>query len=170
MTVLRNAFLLAVEKHKNQKYGDNPYIVHLRDVEIILREFGVTNEDYLAAAWLHDVIEDTATHYSEVKQKTNTHVAEMVFALTDEIGRNRKERKQKTLPKLHACKDAILVKLADWIANLRDARANNPGFLQMYKKDFPDFKTACYDLVKSDTHEAMWQAAESILHRGKKGP
>jgi len=167
MSLLRNAFLLAAKKHQHQKYGDDTYLVHLYDVVNVLLEFNVTDEKYLAAAWLHDVIEDTPTHYSEVQQATNKEVAEMVFALSDELGRNRKERKQKTLPKLLACTDAILVKLADWIANLRDAKRNNPGFLQMYKKDFPDFKTACYGVKKSMTHEAMWTTAESILYKGR---
>jgi len=162
MGYLRKAFLLAIEKHKHQRYGDHPYAIHLYDVVNILVEFGYDEEKYLAAAWLHDVIEDTPTHYSEVQQNTSEEVAELVFALTDEIGRNRRERKEKTLPKLLACPDALVVKLADWIANLRDARSNNPGYLQMYKKGFPDFEAKCRDI--NPDLEPMWKEARSVLY------
>ena len=162
MSLVRNAFLLAAEKHKHQKYGDNLFLVHLYDVVEVLRSFGHTEEKYLAAAWLHDVIEDTPTHYSEVQQNTNKEVAELVFALTDEIGRNRKERKKKTTPKLEENLDALVVKLADMLANFRDARRNNKGFLRMYKKDFPEFESKFRD--KSSRLESMWVEARNTLY------
>jgi len=160
--LLRNAFLLATKKHQHQKYGDSPYTVHLHDVENVLREFGHDDEKYLAAAWLHDVIEDTPTHYSEVEQATSKDVAEIVFALTDEIGRNRKERQKKTKPKVHACPDALVVKLADIISNYRDARRGNPGFIQMYKKGHPEFETEFRG--EGSPLEPMWEEAHKLLY------
>ena len=162
MEMLRKAFILAEKKHRGQKYGDNSFIAHPFAVMTVLIEFGVMQEKYLCAALTHDIIEDTATHYSEVKETTNKEVAELVFALSDELGRNRKERKIKTMPKLKECPDALVVKLADKISNFRDARKNNPGFIQMYKKDWNEFKDTFY--VEGSFMEPMWKEAETLLY------
>jgi (p)ppGpp synthase/HD superfamily hydrolase len=157
----RKAFLLAVEKHKHQKYGNNPYIVHLYDVVNVLIEFGYAYNNLLAAAWLHDCIEDTDANYNDIRQATNKNVAEIVLALTDEIGRNRKERKEKTLPKLVMFPDALAIKLADIIANCRDAKQSNSNLLKMYKKEFPGFKEKCY--VFEHGFDEMWNEIKEIL-------
>ncbi len=52
--------------------------------------------------------------------------------MTDELGRNRKERKEKTLPKIAALYDAIVVKLADRIANMRNSTKKGHKMSKMY--------------------------------------
>ncbi|NJK44821.1 MAG: hypothetical protein HC933_11530 [Pleurocapsa sp. SU_196_0] len=61
---LRQARTLALEAHADQRYGDQPYVVHLERVVSVLEQFGVTpetssGEALLCAAWLHDSLEDT---------------------------------------------------------------------------------------------------------------
>lgn len=86
------AAVFAAEKHRNQKYGNRPYFNHLEQVVTTLERFRISNPHLLAAGFLHDVIEDTDASYNDVKKVTNTVVAELVYAVTDELGRNRKER------------------------------------------------------------------------------
>jgi (p)ppGpp synthase/HD superfamily hydrolase len=164
----RKAFLLAVRAHQHQKYGDDPYIVHLFDVVNVLHRFQHTSEMVLAAAWLHDVIEDTPLNYHDVKNATNEAVADIVLRLTDEIGKNRKERKAKTMPKLRGELAAQTVKLADWIANVEEAvLSDNPKsyrLVQMYKKDYPDLK-AFFDGEEHFAEELypMWYHLSRLL-------
>lgn len=164
--IARRAFLLAAEYHKHQKYGDHPYLVHLYDVVQILNEYGYNIDAYqnlIAAAWLHDALEDTTLNYATIKKELGVQVAEIVFAVTDELGRSRKERKVKTLPKLDNFLDAQIVKLADWIANLRDVHRSRPDLLQMYQKDYGAFKAAVRRQATDSHMLRMWQEIERLL-------
>jgi len=153
--LVRAAFLMAVEKHKHQTYGAVPYIVHLFDVVEVLRFYGHDDQNLLAAAWLHDVLEDTPCHYSEVKRRVSKQVADIVYDLTDELARSREARQIKTLPKVQGSKAAKTVKLADWIANLRACNRDRPDLFQMYLRDFEDFQTACR-CADDEGLEQMW--------------
>ena len=159
--LVRSAFMLAYEAHATQRYGDDPYLVHLFDTYNVLLEFGHKVPELLAAALLHDVIEDTPTNYTQVLQATNETVAEIVYACTDELGRNRKERKVRTLAHLHAWtmqrgEAALTVKLADWIANVGESlREEDVGKLKMYRKDWPEF-AQFRDRFPAEELEPMW--------------
>jgi len=161
MNIVRKAFMLALEAHKHQMYGDRPYIVHLFDVVAVLYEFGLGNQTVVAAAWLHDLIEDTSFNYHNVKLACGGEVAEIVLAVTDEIGRNRIERKDKTLPKIEGYYDATVVKLTDWVANVRDAHRTGSDLLQMYKKEYADFKCQCHD--PDQELDILWNELDSLM-------
>jgi len=161
MNIERRAFLLAMKAHERQLYGVDPYMVHLFDVVKALRRHGHTQEELLSAAWLHDIIEDTPFNYADVRSECGTDVAEIVLALTDEVGRNRKERKAKTLPKLSGNFEAQCVKLADWIANVENAISEKPQLVQMYQKDWKDFAEAYWGAYNQ--LDPMWMHLESLL-------
>lgn len=163
-SIVRNAFLMAHHEHRNQSYGTPgvPYTVHLYDVVRVLIEFGFRAERLIAAAWLHDIIEDTPCNYYDVLEATSDEVADIVYAVTDELGKNRRERKEKTLPKLKGFEDAMAVKLADRIANVRDAHINTPNTLNMYRKDWPEFKEFWHPA--SPLHP-MWKELEFLLEK-----
>lgn len=170
--IVRRAFLLAYEAHQGQKYVNDPYLVHLFDVYNVLVEYGQDSAELLAAGLLHDVIEDTPTNYRQVLEATNEDVAEIVFACTDELGRNRKERKVRTLAHLSAWTSqrgtaALAVKLADWIANVRRAHADSPRKLQMYQKDWPEFSQLWARFHKRQL-EPMWEHLEYLLESEQK--
>lgn len=159
--LVRQAFRLAYEAHGTQQYSDAPYLLHLFDVYNVLLQFRHTQPELLAAALLHDVIEDTPVHYRQVLEATNETVAEVVYACTDELGRNRRERKERTHAHLHVWttqrgESALTVKLADWIANVGEAeRQNDAGKLKMYRKDWPEF-TQFRERFPRDRLEPMW--------------
>lgn len=133
-------------RHAGQTYADEaPYSVHLENVGRVLMRFGVSDPVSLCAAWLHDVIEDTNTSYNDIKIRFGLDVAERVYAVTSELGRNRKERNAKTYPKIRvAGRDAIMLKLADRIANVEYGMATG-GKADMYAEEYPSFKAELYN-------------------------
>lgn len=166
--VVRKAFDFAITHHGSQVYANiHPYVIHLHDVMMVLVEFGIHDPDLLASAWLHDVIEDTACNYHDVENEFGTKIADIVYVLTDELGKNRKERKVKTLPKLNNFVEAQVVKLADWIANVRQCHRNSHKMYQMYKKDFQFFRdlknqSLGHPLMRGNML-TMWEELESLL-------
>ena len=95
------AAVLAQAVHAGQRYGTRPYVGHLIDVTSILaRGDLVFDDELMAAAWLHDAIEDTAATREHIAILVSTAVAELAWGVTDEPGKNRKERKGATYPKI----------------------------------------------------------------------
>jgi len=100
----------------------------------VLRRFGYGGK-YIIAAYLHDIMEDTSISYKKIKTLYGEEVAEMVYCVTDELGRNRVEKKAKTLPKTASNPKAIELKLGDRIANIEHG-----GKIDMYAKEYSQFK------------------------------
>ncbi len=123
---------LAVLAHRGQKYGQLPYIVHPASVRQVLADFGC-HGDLGVAAWLHDVPEDTAFSV-EVQANFSTEVFGLVWAVTG-VGTTRKERNESAYKKLRDKPEAIVLKLADRIANAESCKKNNPKLLEMYRAE-----------------------------------
>lgn len=158
---LRHVKFFAVTKHGDQKYGSLPYSHHLAAVQAVLGRFYyfTMNPDHLPlleAAWLHDVVEDTGTKVKEIAEMFGERVADLVSAVTNEPGANRKIRAALTYPKIRACPGATTLKLADRIANV-EAGGN---FAAMYAKEHEDFRRALYT---PGENEAMWAHLEALL-------
>ena len=122
----------------------------------MVKRFGYSGK-YVIAAYLHDILEDTGLSYNDVKRHFGIEVAEMVYCVTDELGRNRKEKKEKTLPKTASNKDAIILKLADRIANIEHG-----GKIDMYAKEYQEFKGALY-LNTPEDGKKMWEHLDFLL-------
>ena len=120
----------AIKKHGDQKYGLLPYEAHLINVVNVLLRNNILcntpeNIDLWAAAWLHDILEDTDTSEEELIQNFGENICKIVWSLTDGVEGNRFEKKQVMYEKLINNKNAIIVKLADRIANLEFSIINN---------------------------------------------
>jgi (p)ppGpp synthase/HD superfamily hydrolase len=120
---------------QKRKYTGAPYIVHPIEVMEIVKSVPHDNE-MLAAALLHDVVEDTDVTIEEIVDVFGDDVASLVADLTDvskpEDG-NRKLRKG--LDRDHSAKSsarAQTVKLADLISNSADILSNDPKFAKVY--------------------------------------
>jgi (p)ppGpp synthase/HD superfamily hydrolase len=150
MNLIDQAKLFATQKHvlDNRQLYSNllPYTHHLAAVEAVLVRFGFLEEEIRAAAWLHDVVEDTRDKTNEVKSRDirevfGEGVAKLVEAVTSERGENRKVRNALTYPKIRAGGVlAVALKLADRIANVE----NGGGAVDMYKKEHTDFRFNVY--------------------------
>lgn len=131
---------LAIEKHKNQQYGMYPYEVHLTNVVSVLLHFGFTFEDeeIITAAWLHDIIEDTDIDQLYI----TTHFGENISAIVQAVSNHKDktntklENKHITFSNIAVNEKAIIVKLADRIANVEfSVLHGNKKFLDKYKKE-----------------------------------
>jgi (p)ppGpp synthase/HD superfamily hydrolase len=141
---MESARNFAIRAHGLQKYGDRPYVFHLDQVSDVLGRFNHTEQDLAQgledAAYLHDTIEDTATNYADIVKGFGVLCAELVYAVTDELGRNREERHEKTYPKIAAYPQAITLKLADRIANVEHSlRMGDHRKFHMYSLEHPNF-------------------------------
>jgi (p)ppGpp synthase/HD superfamily hydrolase len=122
---LLEAIALAARKHRAQlrKDKETPYAAHPFRVAVILREvFGVTDLDMLAAAVLHDTIEDTDTDYDEILPVVKQRAADFVAALTKDTRMPEEAREEAFLAQLVAGgPEVMVIKLADTYDNLADA-------------------------------------------------
>ena len=135
--IITAAKMLAGEAHKGQtrKYSGLPYIIHPVEVATIVEEAGGTDE-MIAAALLHDVIEDTEFTYEDIAEKTSPEVADLVQGMTEvskpEDG-NRKVRKAMDRDFLaKQAPEVQTIKYADVISNTQDIRVYDPKFAEVY--------------------------------------
>ncbi len=152
----------AIEKHGDQMYGDQPYIVHLDAVASIVAEYGEFAE---VIAYLHDVVEDTDVTIEDIEEEFDALVAGCVDILTDEPGSSRKERKQKTYHKMSQVigdlELALVVKAADRLANVNACIVgNDQERLAMYKQEQSIFKKSVY---RANLCESIWEQIEKIV-------
>ena len=138
--VIERAFMVARLAHANQTYDIYPYEFHLRETLKVAQSIALS-EDIQVACVLHDALEDTPLSFNDIKRAFGENVAEIVYCVTDELGRNRKERKEKTYPKIRGNVDAVLVKLCDRIANVKHSREYNQKLFNMYVNEHREFKT-----------------------------
>ncbi len=124
----QQAASFAARQHKGQlrKDGQTPYFAHPVRVALTVRHvFGVEDETALAAALLHDLIEDTTTDYDDLLEQFGKEVADAVAALTKDARLPEDEREAAYDRQLsEASWQARLVKLADVYDNFCDARSD----------------------------------------------
>ena len=127
--IVLRAASFAARKHHGQTRADNvtPYFSHVARVALILsHEFGVTDEEVLTAALLHDTIEDTATDYDEVATLFGPRVADYVVLLTKNGMLPKKEREEDYVARLAGAPEPVMIaKMADLYDNLSD-RIHSP--------------------------------------------
>lgn len=131
LALVLRAAAFAAERHRNQRRKDaeaSPYINHpIALANILAHEAGIVDPVVLAAALLHDTIEDTDTTAHELNAAFGSEIAGIVCEVTDDKSLPKVERKRLQIE--HATTlsaRAKLVKLVDKIANLRDISATPP--------------------------------------------
>jgi guanosine-3',5'-bis(diphosphate) 3'-pyrophosphohydrolase len=127
-----NALAFASDRHRNQRRKDveaSPYINHPIALARLLACEALEHEgDVLAAAALHDTVEDTDTSFEELEQTFGRAIAGVVREVTDDKTLEKAERKRLQIEHAtHASKGAKAVKLADKICNLRDLSSAPPA-------------------------------------------
>tara|TARA_A100001388_G_scaffold190124_1_gene143038 strand:+ start:1638 stop:2147 length:510 start_codon:yes stop_codon:yes gene_type:complete len=162
--LINKAKMLAGKAHEGQmrKYSGTPYIVHPIEVATIVQSVDHTDE-MIAAALLHDVVEDTEYTVADISKEVSPKVAELVEGLTDvskpEDG-NRKTRK--AMDKDHLAKQSAevqTIKLADVISNSQDIKANDPSFAKVY---IEEMKALLEVLDKGD--KTLYAKAKEIVY------
>lgn len=126
-----------------RKYTNEPYWVHPERVAAIVAEV-CGDAEVIAAAWMHDIIEDVAPHNPDFSQGVildtfGERVTQLVLEVTDvsrpEHG-NRAARK--AIDRAHLANATFagkLIKLADMIDNLIDINQHDPHFAKVFRKE-----------------------------------
>jgi GTP diphosphokinase / guanosine-3',5'-bis(diphosphate) 3'-diphosphatase len=130
--LILQAAAFAAEKHRTQRRKDagaSPYINHpLACAALLANEGEVSDAHVLAAALLHDTIEDTQTTADELERAFGPAVTSIVLEVTDDKSLPKPERKRRQVEHApHISRGAKLVKLADKICNLRDVLDSPPA-------------------------------------------
>lgn len=111
------AMLYAMNAHKDQLRDDGtPFIVHPATVAAIVSQV-TDDEEIIAAAWLHDVIEDTDITYEQLDADFGRRIADLVMEVTHEVHKNGNY-----FPRLKT-KEGIMLKFADRLSNLSDMKS-----------------------------------------------
>lgn len=130
--LVERAKAFATEAHKGQtrfNKAKTPLAIHL-EVVTSLVEWSGGSEVEIAAAWLHDVVEDTSVTLAEVAANFGTEVAAIVDGLTDPpkfSALYTLERKAAQARRVSDESDSVKrVKLADQISNVRSVADDPP--------------------------------------------
>ena len=129
--IILKAAHFAAQKHRDQRRKDedsSPYINHPISVAKIISEIGnVEDPEVLAAALLHDTIEDTKTTPEELIDKFGERVCNLVQEVTDDKTLPKLERKQRQIDHAKEISEgAALIKLGDKISNVTDITNTPP--------------------------------------------
>jgi guanosine-3',5'-bis(diphosphate) 3'-pyrophosphohydrolase len=132
MNRILQAASFAATKHTGQRRKNaaaGPYINHPIEVaEHLSTVGGVTDEDILIAALLHDTVEDTDTTREEIAEWFGENVASLVMECTDDKSLPKQERKRLQIVNApHKSPGAKQIKLADKTCNLRTMVEDPPA-------------------------------------------
>lgn len=168
--IVEDAKAFAAEAHANvgqlRKYTNDPYIVHPAEAVQIVSTVPHTDA-MLAAAWLHDVVEDTDVTIETVREKFGGKVADLVGWLTDVSKPEQGNRAvRKAIDREHtaaAPAEAQTIKLADLISNTRSIVEYDKKFAKVYLEE----KRLLLDVMTKGDATLMAEA-KRMLEEGQK--
>ncbi|MCA3656124.1 MAG: bifunctional (p)ppGpp synthetase/guanosine-3',5'-bis(diphosphate) 3'-pyrophosphohydrolase [Methylobacterium sp.] len=190
--LLNRAYVYAMKAHGSQKRASgDPYFSHPLEVAAILTELRVDDET-IAAAMLHDTIEDTETTRTDIESRFGDDIATLVEGLTkikklDLVSKKAAQAENLRKMLLAVAEDArvLLVKLADRLHNMRtlhyvppDKRARiAEETLEIYaplagrigmQEMREELEEICFRVLMPDAHMMVMQRLEAF--RSRAGP
>jgi GTP diphosphokinase / guanosine-3',5'-bis(diphosphate) 3'-diphosphatase len=129
--LISRAWNFAAQRHVSQRrkgIAQEPYVNHLAEVaELVATATGGRDANLVAAAVLHDTVEDTATLPTELASVFNADIADLVAEVTDDKSLEKSTRKRLQVEHAAANSDrAKIIKLADKTSNLRSLTKSPP--------------------------------------------
>lgn len=156
--LLIRVMAFAAHKHRNQRRKDadaSPYINHpIALANVLANEAGIDDPVVLAAALLHDTIEDTDTDTdttrAEIEAEFGPAIAAVIAEVTDDKSLPKADRKRLQVEHAaHISQRAKLVKLADKICNLRDIASSPPADWSIERKrEYFDWARSVVDQMR----------------------
>jgi len=147
-----------------RRYTNEDYIVHPQAVAERVSEF-LPQPEVLAAAWLHDVVEDTDVNIEEIRQLFGDDVALLVDQLTSGPHGSDLARAERKLLDREQLQQADIraktIKLADIIDNTHTIADRDPEFAARYLPE----KYAMLQVLKQG-NPALFKLAKSIVEEG----
>ena len=171
LSLIFRALAFAAARHRDQRRKDaekTPYINHPIDLaKLLVDEAGITDPAVIAAAILHDTVEDTETSIEEIEQHFGADIAGIVAEVTDDKSLPKEERKRLQIERAgRASEGARLVKLADKICNLRDmARRPPANWPEARKQEYFDWAKQVIDGLRG-THAELESLFDEAHERG----
>lgn len=172
--MIEKAKKYAIEKHNqpsaSQRYGGEPYSVHLQDVVNIVNKYKYLLDDechvdVVCAAWCHDSVEDTEATPSLLKNMFNERIGRIVLNVSNERGWDKKEILFKTLPKIWSCSLSKFVKLSDRIANGTNSKnGDTDKCKKSYKRYLEEYPIFRYALKEKGEYDEMWEELDGIFN------
>ena len=171
-TLILKAAQFAAEQHRDQRRKDihaSPYIIHPISVALAISQIGgVDDPEILAAALLHDTLEDTKTEPEDLESKFGKKVCEYVLDVTDDKTLLKDERKSRQIE--HAkkiSKGAALIKLGDKISNVTDVIDNPPvGWNINRRKEYLDWAEKVIENCPK-VNDRMENKFQEIIKQGR---
>jgi (p)ppGpp synthase/HD superfamily hydrolase len=148
-----------------EAYGSESELEHPDEVAALVAQAG-GDEDLQAAAYLHDLVEDTDVELSEVEAQFGPRVAELVTAMTEDesIGDYAERKEEARSRACDAGRDAALLFVADKLSNVRRMRRGDkepePRKLTHYARTLATMSAAYPDLPLLDDLETELRARE----------
>lgn len=159
---LTKALCFAAEKHKYQrrKFDDSPYINHLLEVvQLLTCVAEISDINVLQAAALHDILEDTETNETELKEHFDSDVIQFVKALTDDKSLPLDERHQVLLAHISELPYEVkLIKLADLTSNIATVPSHwEQARKQEYVSRCEAFSRLCFEVSDALADEFLFR-------------
>ena len=164
MELLEKAQRWAAKGHLGvyRKFGNIPYIVHPEAVVEIVSQVTDDN-DVLAAAWLHDIVEDTPVTIDDVKIAFNDRIAQFVWEVSKISDGCVCDRNTRVMMNCihygNGSKEAKTIKIADAIHNLPTMIRDNKRFAPRYVAE----KKVLLQYIK-DGHPLLASIVEMIIN------
>ena len=181
--IVDRAVRFAAEKHAGaaRKGSDTPYIVHPMEAAAVVA--GITgDQELIAAALLHDTLEDTDTTYDEILNLFGKRVADLVAGESEDKQADKpaketwRDRKQKTIDELkNAGYESKLLVLADKLSNIRamerDLEEKGEKLWDRFNQKDPQMHAWYYgsiaDILSADPALKDTQACREYVQRVK---
>ncbi|WP_298983428.1 HD domain-containing protein [uncultured Roseibium sp.] len=171
--LIETAIAFAVASHEavgqKRKYTGEPYWHHPHMVATIVGEF-TDDEDIIAAAWLHDVVEDTQAPLATIEKFFGERCAGLVDDMTDkaplEYG-NRAKRKEFERARLsRVSPEAKLIKLADIKNNTESIVQHDPKFAKVYLSEMRLLLPELFNYHQGRGRYDLWGNVRSQVEQG----
>jgi (p)ppGpp synthase/HD superfamily hydrolase len=131
MDIIEKAIQFATEKHEGQLDDEGLLAInHPIQTAILISLVAIDDHNLIAAAYLHDTLEDTNTTYDELVKEFGTDIADLVNEVTHE---GTKDAHGYYFPRL-ATQRGIMLKFADRLSNLSRMNSWNKERKAQYLK------------------------------------
>ena len=179
MELVSEAIVFAVKAHDGmrRKKSESPYVLHPLEAAVIVGSMS-DDQNLIAAAALHDVVEDAGITMNEIEQRFGKRVRQLVECETE----NKREelppeetwrvRKEETLEILKNAEDpaVLMVWLGDKLANMRaiyrDWKVEGDAMWQRFHQSDPLvqgwYYTTIAELTKKLAHTAAWAEYKAL--------
>jgi guanosine-3',5'-bis(diphosphate) 3'-pyrophosphohydrolase len=169
LTILTEAYKFSATKHTKQRRKgilDIPYINHPIEVANVLAH---TNEyeDFilLAAAVLHDTLEDTETTFDELNSNFGSEISNVVLEVTDDMSLSKEKRKQIQIDKASGLSiRAKKIKIADKICNVLDILQTRYYWNDRQKHEYINWSVQVVDKCRNVDDVLAREFDKTLMH------